>query len=96
MKIEWKDESAYSAGERGKVEPTSWQARISSLTVTVHRVHSYDGWCGSCYELGSERVALRARQIEEAKDEFVSFLIEKAEQAAVVLRSASLKQQGRR
>lgn len=50
--IEWKDETSYSRGERGEVEPRTWIALIHGVSITVTRyVHDRTQWWLDCRDL---------------------------------------------
>lgn len=51
--IEWKDATSYSQGQRGKVEPLSWECYVNGIRVWVSQGHiAYRGeWVVSCREL---------------------------------------------
>lgn len=55
-RIEWKDATSYSQGQRGKIEPKSWRTTINGVSVWVSKGHRYypDFWIMNCHALGME------------------------------------------
>ena len=60
MSDDWADVSSYSRGERGVVEPSSWELNTGPLRVVVTRRHGLDGWFAICYALNMSHVPLAA------------------------------------
>lgn len=52
-RIEWKDATSYSQGQRGKIEPNSFEAKVCGVTVWVSRGHRYypEFWVMNCHIL---------------------------------------------
>jgi hypothetical protein len=74
MPLEWKDQTSYSAGERGNVQPRIWETRVEFLRIVVHRKVGLDGWFGTCHTLSVKDRPLDGINADEAKVEFVRFL----------------------
>lgn len=69
-KNEWVDETSYRRGERGKIEPRTWELRTGTdLRVQVHRILFADGWFASCPELHLTNRPLKSTEVEDAKPE---------------------------
>jgi hypothetical protein len=56
MTPEWKDATNYRQGERGKIEPTSWEMRFDGARIWISKGHRYypDKWIVNCCEVGIE------------------------------------------
>lgn len=54
MNTEWKDATSYSHGERGVIDPTSWECTVSGVRLWVSCGHTaYRGvWIMNCDTLG--------------------------------------------
>ena len=72
----WKDTTSYSR-DKEKI-PTTWTLEIPGCHVLVHRFMGSDGWYGTCHELNESRRNLSAPFLEEAQEEFLTYLTEKA------------------
>ncbi len=72
---QWKDESSYSRGERGRVEPSVWVLSLPTTRISVHRhIHRPGKWLLTCRRLGIEMKELKASAIEEAVSEALLLL----------------------
>lgn len=66
--MEWKDETSYSRGELGKVEPDTWVLHLPTTRIAVHRHINHPGkWVLTCRRLGIELRELDADDVETAK-----------------------------
>jgi len=74
--MEWVDESSYSRGQRGEVEPSVWELKGAPGRLTVHRYIGLEGWFVTCRDLDLERHELRARGAEEAKQEALDLALD--------------------
>jgi len=65
--MEWKDETSYGRGERGKVEPRTWATYVGRvrIVVTKHLRHG-DEWVSHCHPLYN-KVPLGTTSLEIAK-----------------------------
>lgn len=69
LKVDWQDQSSYSAGERGTKEPSVWETRVGDMRVTVHRYFGCTGWFLSCHVMGLSQVQLDSEGVDDAKAE---------------------------
>lgn len=75
-KIEWKDESGYSRGERGNVPPTVLATKIMDTRISIHRHIWYPKtWLLSSGDLNIENKDLKTDNFEEAKSIAINYLI---------------------
>lgn len=84
-KLTWKDESGYSHGQRGKVEPSVLTCEADYLTVTVHRLHGLQGWFLNCRALDMVDRALDSPELKFAQDQAVRMVIKNAHARANTL-----------
>ena len=78
---EWKDETSYSRGERGKVEPQILVKTINGVRVIIHRhIYYKDTWLLSCNELNIDNKNLDTNDFEVAKEKAKEVLINKVDQ----------------
>lgn len=68
--IEWKDATNYSHGERGRIEPNSWECRIEGIRVWVSKGHTYypNEWIMHCGELGLREKRIGPSFVMSAND----------------------------
>lgn len=72
QKAKWKDRTSYSQGERGKVEPRTWDLDLELLTIIITRVFEAKGlwsdtWFLNCRELNISQYDLQMGDLEKAK-----------------------------
>lgn len=72
--ITWKDATSYSHGERGKKDPTCWEANIGTdlhemrIVAVQHHLSHPGRWVFHCYQLDLDTVLLPdATNADEAK-----------------------------
>jgi len=71
---EWLDETSYSRGQRGKIDPQTWTLRFCGIRLHVtRRIHCDGPWFACCHDLSIDQM-LRARELEEAKQEAVGLV----------------------
>lgn len=69
----WKDATAYSRGERGKVDPQTWLLDLGPIHITVTKhIHHGDIWTLHCGRVGIRTESLRTDNLEEAKVKAIS------------------------
>jgi hypothetical protein len=90
----WTDETSYSRGERGTIEPTTWEWNGGGLRAIVHRYHGLGGWFGTCHELRVDRRTLDSVLLDDAQEEFLSYLWARACDFADALESVRPKVPG--
>lgn len=85
VKIEWKDETGYSRGDRTR-EPTTFAARCGplKLVVTSGHIHYPGRWVGHCHPLFDTR-PIEATSPEEAQAEVIRLAREWVSAAAAAL-----------
>lgn len=88
MTGQWVDVTSYSRGERGSVEPSAWELRGQHLRMIVHRMHSLDGWFGTCHEVSIDCLPLQASDVVSAQAEALSAV--RAKLQAFLVDAASL------
>lgn len=68
-KIEWKDATSYSRGQRGCIPPNSWECHIGTVRVWLSCGHHYypETWVVSCHSLGIETKELGTSSLIEAE-----------------------------
>jgi hypothetical protein len=73
--MNWIDDTSYSQGERGKVEPSSWKLTLASgATIWIGKNHRYypGDWVFKCPAFNqSEPKRMAAKTLEDAKVEAV-------------------------
>ncbi|MCY9592384.1 hypothetical protein PC41400_14825 [Paenibacillus chitinolyticus] len=69
--ITWKDTTSYSQRKRKDTEPRSWTAVINKADIMVHRHIHYgsDMWLLSSRYLDLDKIELKSKDINEAKNE---------------------------
>ena len=74
MDIEWTDTTGYSRGERGAVEPKTWNATRCGVRVVVTRHMDYPSDVWTLYVIGLKfsRIALVNEDIDDAKVEAIA------------------------
>ena len=82
-KAKWKDTTSYSR-DRERI-PTTWELAVPGCRIIVHRWMNDDGWYGTCRELGEDKRHLKAPFLEEAQEEFLNYLAEKAKRIAAAI-----------
>lgn len=71
--LEWKDGTAYSRNERGKVDPSTWSLDLGPICIVVTKhIHHGDTWTLYCQRIGIRTESLRTVNLEEAKVKAVS------------------------
>lgn len=73
MTPQWRDVSGYSRGERGVIEPVSWELD-GPLRVVVTRRHGERGWFVTSYTLNSNHTPLGSPNIDDAKAEAIELI----------------------
>lgn len=76
-KVEWRDSSSYSQGERGQVEPRTWELRLDGLCICVTRRIHLEGWWLTCHDLrigGGHPVPLSSTMIADAQKEALCYV----------------------
>lgn len=90
----WKDETSYTREEResGSAKPRTWELRIGTpeIRVIITRIHGIAEplWFGRCYDLGVDTKQLDATDIDDAQDEFLNYLADRAKRWEKALRGA--------
>lgn len=79
--MRWEDTTSYSRGERGKVDPRTWEAKAGPLRVVVTRQFRLDGWYMSCDLVGLDVVPV-SDDLEAAKLDAVAMVCGAVEQLA--------------
>lgn len=75
ISAKWKDESSYSRGERGRIEPNVWVLSLPTTRISVHRhIYSPGKWLLTCRRLGIEMRELEAIEVGEAIKEALRLL----------------------
>jgi hypothetical protein len=84
----WKDETRYSQGERGKVDPKTWSITSGGIRVTVtrHIYHDPDAWVMHCRELNIDTFELSERDIEAAKAKALKIATQRCEHFLKILK----------
>jgi len=74
---EWKDATSYSQGQRGKIDPNSWETTIANIQVWVSRGHIYnpETWVVTSRELGVDAKPI-ANTADLTKDQALAEALE--------------------
>jgi hypothetical protein len=69
--IEWTDATSYQQGQRGKIEPTGWEAKIRGHRVYITKGHLYhrEIWVMNCLPVGirEHRLCMNTEPVEHAR-----------------------------
>lgn len=65
----WTDVTSYRHGERGAIEPRSWEMRVGELMMCVTRYVGHVGWVCHCHALNIDIEPLEAVDIANAQVE---------------------------
>ena len=94
--MKWNDVTSYSRGERGTVEPRSWELAHCGMRLCVHRLHRVPGWYLSANEIGIDRRFVHDDNLEEAKRVAIDYVRSFLQQKLDGLNSATQhKSEGR-
>lgn len=66
---EWKDDTSYSQGQRGKVPPSTWVLTVAGRRIVVTRRWGVDGtWFLLCDPWFRDHLDLRTDNLADAQD----------------------------